>query len=150
MNYKIQLLDNSKLQETIDVCIGCFGEDWRHIADQDFPASLSNYVYKPNTFVALNEEEQVIGLSVVTPVFLTPDTYSITWLGTKEGYRKQGIATSLVKACEQYILDELMMFDKAMVMLASAVSMEYYESLGYVKKFTTHRDDPLMIKYLNK
>jgi len=150
MGYKIQLLDQSKLQETIDVCMGCFGEKWRHIADKDFPASLSDYVYKPNTFIGLNDQDQVVGMSVVTPVFLTPDTYSISWLGTKEEYRRQGIAASLVRACEQYILDELMMFDKAMVMLAAEYHKEYYEALGYEEKFTTQHGAPFMAKYLNK
>ena len=58
MSCKIQLLDQSKLQETIDVCVGCFDEEWRGMADDNFLASL-------------NDGGDVVGMVMVTTVFLT-------------------------------------------------------------------------------
>ena len=85
MNYQIRLMEKNQLQETIKVCVNCFGENWRDIADVDFPQCVGSYPYKPVALVAL-DGKKIIGVSVVTPVFFSQDSYSIAWLCVEENY----------------------------------------------------------------
>ncbi len=147
MEYQIKLMEENQLKETIDVCVNCFGKDWRKIAEADFPECVGTYPYKPTALVAL-DDSKVIGMSVVTPVFFAQNSYSIAWLCVEEEYRSQGLGTTLVQKSEEYILERVSPSNNAMVMLASGIDSKYYESLGYSKKCTTPDDDPLMVKHL--
>lgn len=145
MGLSIDTLEEADLEKAINLCVLCFGENWRKIANVDFPACFSNYPYRPTTIIAKNNNN-LIGLSMITPVLLTPDAFSIAWLCTHPEYRKQGIAKKLVNACETYAIDNLAMNDSAMFMLASAIDSSYYNNLGYKNASITHLEDPLMVK----
>jgi len=133
MKYQVRELKEAQLESTIDLCVQCFGEEWRKIANVDFPASFSEHPYKSSVLIAV-DGDKVIGVSMVAPLSLTPDAHGVTWLCVDEAYRRQGIAEKLLKKTEGFILENLLMFDSAMVVLASAVDSKYYESFGYTAK----------------
>ena len=145
MTIKIETLTEQDLEQTIECCVACFGEEWRKNAEIDFLNSFADHPYKLTVFIA-KDGDKVVGISCIPQLGITPNTYGISWLCVLPEYRGEKLGQKLITACEDFIKTLPMKWSKATVMLSCAIDKEYYEGLGYESVTTLHNTDTLMLK----
>jgi GNAT superfamily N-acetyltransferase len=143
---EISPLQNTEIQEAVDLACLCFSEGYRPYAMEDFSASFETASSKPKTFVA-KKDGKLIGLVQSFPGYIHPNIRSLAWLCTHPDYRRQGIAAKLLAYAEQDTIDTVFHGKDGSFLLVSATNPDYYRTLGYDGDLKTYDGLPFMVKH---
>lgn len=144
---KIRELLVTDKDDVIGLFVECFGAHMRDSAEMDTEASLSDYPYKPITFLGYSKTTLVCAVQCVTSYFY-PNTYSIAWLCTLPQSRRQGFASQLLQYAENFVYKYRFKESPGTLMLVAGYNPAYYERHGYEKQSPLHDGKPLMLKII--
>lgn len=113
-------------------------------AEKDIPLGLSDYPYKPDTYLAM-DGEQVVGVVQLVPPFFGPDTATIAWLCVAESHRGRGIGRRIMEYAETLFGGR-----PATLYLTSGTDPAFYEGFGYSRGPDNHYGHPVMVKKINR
>jgi GNAT superfamily N-acetyltransferase len=80
-----------------------------------------------------------IGTAVVTRSKIHFDLWEISWVCVLSGFRNRGLATKMIKLCEQHVIMSMKQLEapNAMVQLCHDASLlPFYTKLGYVPAYS--------------
>jgi predicted N-acetyltransferase YhbS len=119
----------------IDACHKITLQNWDKKTADNFLIEVdhawSGAPYSPAYYVADNEIGEVIAFAGLMPSFILTGVWDIIWVNVKEGFKKEGIGTRLIR----HQINEISQCDGKVIHLMTK-SPDYFARFGYhIRKF---------------